>query len=203
MPKHRLRATLLIAVVVVVIIACAEGWEQQGPGATRASKSREDGAVRPTEATVPAETAGNWGALSQMKQSAVCATGEGASTDGSARIGNFVRPDGAPDYEIIPSRLDQEHANREGARTAELLVDTRTKSEADYVLIARDVKARYSEYDAVTIQFTDLSVQGIPYNGGALIFNTPCGALHLGYVYGPPNRDGYVVAAGAPPALYP
>jgi hypothetical protein len=202
MPKHRLRATLLIA-IVVVIIAYAEGREQQtNPQQPGPSESRE-GAVRNPEAAALARTAGNSEALSQMEQSAECATKEGASTDGSARIGDFVRPDGAPDYEIIPFTVDQEHANREGARAAELLVDTQTKSEADYLLIARDIKARYSEYDAVTVQFTDLSAQGIPYNGGALIFNTPCGALHLGYVYGPPNRDGYVVAAGAPPALYP
>jgi hypothetical protein len=55
----------------------------------------------------------------------------------------------------------------------------------------------------VMAEFTDLSVDGIPYDGGALIFNTPCGALSLGYVYGPPNTDGYVVAAGAPLPLYP
>jgi len=55
----------------------------------------------------------------------------------------------------------------------------------------------------VMAEFTDLSVDGIPYDGGALIFNTPCGALSLGYVYGPPNTDGYVVAAGAPPPLHP
>ena len=66
-------------------------------------------------------------------------------------------------------------------------MDTRTKSEEGYALIARDIKARYSGYDAVTVKFTDLSVEGLPYNGGALIFNTPCGALVLGYVYGSPN----------------
>jgi hypothetical protein len=55
----------------------------------------------------------------------------------------------------------------------------------------------------VVIEFTDLRSEWIPYNGGALIFNTPCGALSLGYIYGPPNSDGFVAEAGAPPPLYP
>ena len=46
MPKHRLRATLLIA-IVVVIIAYAEGREQQtNPQQPGPSESREEGAVR-------------------------------------------------------------------------------------------------------------------------------------------------------------
>ncbi|MCA1606893.1 MAG: hypothetical protein LC775_15810 [Acidobacteria bacterium] len=176
--------------------------EQQGSGVTEAPRSEEEGAVRYAEATALVE-AGNPDALAQTKQSAACTTREGRSPDGSARIGDFVRPDSVPGYEIFDLPVDQERAGREGARVAELLVDTRTKSEADYALIARDIKVRYSGYDAVMVEFTDLSVEGIPYNGGALIFNTPCGALSLGYVYGPPNTDGYVVAAGGPPPLYP
>jgi hypothetical protein len=108
-----------------------------------------------------------------------------------------------PDYEIFDLTVNQERAGREGVRVAELMVNTRTKSEAAYTLIAREIKARYSGYDAVMVEFTDLSVEIIPYNGGALIFNTPCGALSLGYVYGPPNTNGYVVAALRPPPLYP
>jgi hypothetical protein len=127
----------------------------------------------------------------------------GREPDGSARIGNFIRPESVPDYEILDLTADQKRAAREGARVAEFLVHTRTKREADYALIARDIKARYSGYDAVVIEFTDLRSEWIPYNGGALIFNTPCGALSLGYVYGPPNSDGFVAEAGAPPPLYP
>jgi hypothetical protein len=51
----------------------------------------------------------------------------------------------------------------------------RTKSEAGYALIARDIEAGYFGYDAVTVEFTDLSVEGLAYNGDALIFNTPGG----------------------------
>ena len=169
---------------------------------TEAFRSEQEGAVR--SGVVPALVeAGNFNALSQTNLSAVCTTREDGSPDGSARIGNFIRPESAPHYEILDLTADQERAAREGARVAELLVYTRTKSEADYALIARDIKARYSGYDAVVIEFTDLRSEWIPYNGGALIFNTPCGALSLGYVYGPPNSDGFVAEAGAPPPLYP
>jgi hypothetical protein len=206
MPKHRFWAVMLIAIAVVVL-ACEEGQlqqtdlEQQGPGVTRASRSEEEGAVRYAEAT--ALVAGKPNALAQTNLSAACTTREGRSPNGSTRIGNFIRPESVPDYEILDLTADQERAGREGARVAELLVDTRTKSEVDYALIARDLKARYPGYDAVVVEFTDLSFEEIPYNGGALIFNTPCGALSLGYVYGPPNTDGYMVEAGAPPPLYP
>lgn len=207
MPKHRIRAAMLITLAVVVM-ACEEGQvqqtdpEQQGFGVAGASRSEEEGAVRYAEAPALAE-AGNFNALAQTNLSAVCTARENRSPDGSARIGDFVRPESVPDYEILDLTADQERAGREGARVAELLVDTQTKSEVDYNLITRDIKARYSRYDAVVVEFTDLSAETIPYNGGALIFNTPCGALSLGYVYGPPNTDGYVVEAGAPPALYP
>jgi len=127
---------MLIAIGVVVM-ACEEGQvqqiapEQQGSSVTVAPRSEEKGASRYAKATAPVES-GNSDALSQTKQSAVCTTREGRDPDGSARIGDFVRPDGVPDYEILDLTVDQEHAGREGARVAERLVDTRAKSEADY-----------------------------------------------------------------------
>jgi hypothetical protein len=207
MPKHRFRAAIFI-VIAVVVTACEEGRvqqtdpEQQGSGVTGAFRSEQEGAVRSGVAPALVE-AGNFNALSQTNLSAVCTAREDGSPDGSGRIGNFIRPESVPDYEILDLTADQERAAREDARVAEFLVHTRTKSEADYALIARDIKARYSGYDAVVIEFTDLRSEWIPYNGGALIFNTPCGALSLGYVYGPPNSDGFVAEAGAPPPLYP
>jgi hypothetical protein len=198
----------MFIVIAVVITACEEGRvqqtdpEQQGSGVTGAFRSEQEGAVRSGVAPALVE-AGNFNALSQTNLSAVCTTREEGSPDGSGRIGNFIRPESVPDYGILDLTADQERAAREDARVAEFLVHTRTKSEADYALIARDIKARYSGYDAVVIEFTDLRSEWIPYNGGALIFNTPCGALSLGYVYGPPNSDGFVVEAGAPPPLYP
>ncbi len=106
------------------------------------------------------------------------------------RIGSFERPEEVPEYEILESLP----ADRDGAHAARLLVDTRSRSEEDFTLIARDLKARYSNYDAVSAQFTDTS-DIFDYNGVALIFNTPAGAYYIGYFYGPPNNRGYYVEA--------
>ena len=110
---------------------------------------------------------------------------------GDIRIGSFRRPQSVPRYEV----LEEERDEREGARGAHLLVDTRSTSGADYETITRDVKARYSGLDAVSIEFTDTSTGVLDYNGGALIFNTSAGAYYTGFVYGPVNNRGYVVVA--------
>ena len=78
--------------------------------------------------------------------------------------------------------------------------------EEEFVLIARDLKARYFDYDAVSVEFTDtedllfynddpITRDLLAYYGGALIFNTYDGVYYLGYVYAPPNMDGYEVSA--------
>ena len=121
---------------------------------------------------------------------------------GEMKIGSFERPGRVPDYEVIEENLD----SRDGARATRLLVDTRSRDEEEFVLIARDLKARYSDYDAVSVEFTDtdevLFYNGdkvtrdlLSYHGGALIFNTYEGSGYLGYIYGPPNLDGYYVRA--------
>lgn len=125
-----------------------------------------------------------------------------APDKGELKIGNFETPEYVPDYEILEKSLD----TRDGAHAVRLLIDTRSRREEYFVLIARDLKSRYSEYDALSVEFTDtedlLFYNGDPrtrdqlaYYGGALIFNTVDGALYLGYVYGPPNMDGYYVSA--------
>ncbi len=108
------------------------------------------------------------------------------------QIGSFERPSEAsiPKYEI----LDKEPADRDGAHAVRLLVDTRARTEADYEVIARDLKARYAGYDAISAEFTDTQ-DVFDYNGAALIFNTPDGAYYMGYIYGPPNTKGYYVRA--------
>jgi hypothetical protein len=106
------------------------------------------------------------------------------------RIGSFVEPGGVPAYEILERRPDE----RDGARALRLLVDTRSRGQEDLTLIARDLKVRYAGYDAVSAQFTD-TTDVLDYNGGALIFNTYEGVTYLGYIYGPPNMDGYYVRA--------
>jgi hypothetical protein len=105
------------------------------------------------------------------------------------RIGDFKPPEGGvPEYEII----EETPVERDGAEAVRLLVDTLARSEEDYTLITRDIKSRYAELDAASIEFTDTT--GIlSYNGGAAIFNTPCGSDYIGYVYRPPNNEGYRV----------
>ena len=118
------------------------------------------------------------------------------------KIGSFEAPERVPDYKILEENPDE----RDGARAARLLIDTRSREEEAFVLIARDLKTRYSDYDAVSVEFTDtedvlfynddpITRDLLAYYGGALIFNTYDGADYLGYIYGPPNLDGYYVRA--------
>ena len=127
---------------------------------------------------------------------------ERAPDEENLKIGSFGTPNRVPDYEVLEESL----AERDGARAARLLIDTRSREEEDFVLIARDLKARYSDYDAVSVGFTDtenvlfyngdaLTRDVLAYYGGALIFNTYDGVNYLGYIYGPPNMDGYYVKA--------
>lgn len=106
------------------------------------------------------------------------------------RVGNFERPERVPEYGI----LEEKPAETEEARVVRLLVDTPAREKAAYVLISRDIKARYADYDAVSVEFTDTE-DLLDYNGGALIFNTPRGATYMGFIYGPPNTRGYYVRA--------
>ena len=125
-----------------------------------------------------------------------------ASDIGNLKIGNFEAPEHVPDYEVLEKSLD----TRDGARAVRLLIDTRAREEEYFVLIARDLKSRYSDYDAVSVEFTDTedllfynddprTRELLAYYGGAFIFNTYDGVLYLGYIYGPPNMDGYDVKA--------
>lgn len=181
-----LAVVALLMVVGVILLGCDDG------------RVRQDNAVV-REASVGQTSTG----ISQAGGSSACAVRNSAKAGSAARIGNFRPPDRVPRHEIFVVTEGGKDADRGKARIVEFLVDTRATGEADYELIARDIKAKYAAYDAATVEFTDLSGRGIPYNGGALIFNTACGALWVGYVYGPPNADGYVVATGAPPPLYP
>jgi hypothetical protein len=112
------------------------------------------------------------------------------STAAGMRIGSFEPPERVPEYGILEERL----VDTEDARAVRILVNTRARGEADYVLISRDLKARYADYDAISAEFTDTE-DLLDYNGGALIFNTPRGATYMGFIYGPPNTEGYYVRA--------
>jgi hypothetical protein len=106
------------------------------------------------------------------------------------RIGSFERPEDVPAYEI----LEKTPTGSDGARSARLLVDTRSRSQEDFTLITRDLKARYADYDVVSVEFTDVSVV-LDYNGGAIIVNTPLGAQRAGFIHAPPIEGYYVSAA--------
>jgi hypothetical protein len=106
------------------------------------------------------------------------------------RIGDSAKPESVPSYEI----LQEELVERDCARAVRLLVDTRAGSEADYTLIAREIKAEYQNLDAVTVEFTD-TMDTLSYNSSALILNTPRGSEFIGYIYHPPNNEGYRVDA--------
>jgi hypothetical protein len=106
------------------------------------------------------------------------------------RIGSFERPEDVPGYEI----LEETPTGGDGTRSAQLLVDTRSRSQEDFTLITRDLKARYADYDVVSVEFTDSSVV-LDYQGGAVIVNTPLGSSRAGFIYTPPARGYYVKAA--------
>ncbi len=106
------------------------------------------------------------------------------------KVGSFERPEDVPGYEI----LEEMPTGSDGARSARLLVDTRSRSQEDFTLITRDLKARYAGYDFLSVEFTDSSVV-LDYQGGAIIVNTPLGASRAGFIYAPPSEGYYVKAA--------
>jgi hypothetical protein len=176
-------AALILALVVLVFIAAQLAEEP-----VRALQKPE---VRPAPKAFEAAGASGAGDVA------------GPTPDrGDLKIGSFEAPERVPDYEVLEESFD----TRDGARAARLLVDTRSRGEEEYIPITRDVKYRYSDYDAISVEFTDtedvlfynddpLTKDLLVHHGGALIFNTYEGAYYLGYIYGPPNMDGYYVKA--------
>ena len=106
------------------------------------------------------------------------------------RVGSFERPADVPTYEI----LEERQTESDGVRSARLLVDTRSRSQEDFTLITRDLKARYADYDIVSVEFTDISVV-LDYQGGAVIVNTFVGSQRAGFIFAPPSGGYYVRAA--------
>ena len=102
------------------------------------------------------------------------------------RLGSFERPEAVPRYEIM-----EKTPTESGARSAQLVVDTRSRGREDFALITRDLKARYAGYDVVSVEFTDTS-EVLDYHGGSIIFNTALGARNAGFIYSAP-KEGYSV----------
>src|SRR5918997_5266465 len=106
------------------------------------------------------------------------------------RLGSFERPEGVPAYEI----LEEWPTGSDDARSARLLVDTRSRSQEDFTLITRDLKARYADYDVVSVEFTDVSAVLRPKTGAGVVHTTP-GAPRAGFIHAPPIEGYYVRAA--------
>lgn len=191
MSTHPPRSYLLAATTVVVLAlsgACG-GEEGQVSGATeRVSGGESEGRAGGGRIVEDAGGVESTGAVGETVDG--CARRE-SREEREIRIGDFAPPGESEEvqpYEV----LEEEPVERDCVRAVRLLVDTRADDEAGYTLIARDLKARYEDLDAVTVEFTDTS-GAFAYEGSALIFNTPPGSYYIGYSYGPPNNEGYIV----------
>lgn len=181
-----LRVLLMVAVTMMVASAAfltlrTEEETAGAPETTTPSRQplrTEAGENQPaTTGTEPSDTL-------------ACAPPEVRETTGRTRIGSFEAPEKVPEYEVA----EEQPAGGDGTCAVRLLVDTQSRSKADYALITQDLKVRYTDYDAASVEFVDLSAT-LEYLGGALIFNTTEGASFLGYTRYLPNSDGYVVSA--------
>ncbi len=184
---------MFLAAMAVVVLAFSgacggEGDEASGAKA-RTLGGDPAGRAGGERIAEDADTVGGAGAVQERVDG--CTRRESGGEGRGIRIGAFAPPGeaaGVPPYEV----LEEEPVERDCVRAVRLLVDTRADDEAGYTLIARDLKAKYEDLDAVTVEFTDTS-GAFAYEGSALIFNTPPGSYYIGYSYGPPNNEGYIV----------
>jgi hypothetical protein len=188
-PPHKVFVAAMAIVVLALSGACG-GEEGEAPGATARTLGGEPAGRAGGERI--AEDADTFGGAETVEERVDgCARRESGGEGRGIRIGAFAPPGGAagvPPYEV----LEEEPVERDCVRAVRLLVDTRADDEAGYTLIARDLKAKYEDLDAITVEFTDTS-GAFAYEGSALIFNTPPGSYYIGYSYGPPNNEGYIV----------
>ncbi len=173
----------MFALLAVALLAGCSGEESRrapeppAETSTASSTGSGEGTVAPAGATVP---------MPPTTEERSCPP-EGEEW----RIGDFAPPEGkVPPYDV----LEEERVKQDCAEAIRLLVDTRARDKADYTLIARDLKSRHKDLDAVSVEFVDLTSTRF-YQGGALIFNNLAGANYIGYIYGPPNNEGYYVEA--------
>jgi hypothetical protein len=187
------RAILIGALVFLGFLTGCGDAESQGSSATRgrgpdAGKTGER-ATPPVSRQYPSGEAGRTVENTVEETSGRLRCSEEDRTGrGEIRIGDFEPPEEVPAYEILEEKL----VERDDAKAARLLVGTRARSEEDYTLITRDLKYRYAGLDALSVEFTDTRGT-LSYNGGAVIFNNPCGSDYIGYIVRPPNNDGYHV----------
>jgi hypothetical protein len=194
-----LRRAILIRVLALLVTA----GSLTGCGATKPpdpSEALEGGSPTKETGEQAKQTVARQEAVGEVESSAETTTEEASGKlrcseeekkeREDLRLGDFEPPEYAPEYEIF----EEQPVERYGAKAAQLLVDTRARSEEEYTLIVRDLKSEYAALDAVSVEFTD-TTDTLYYNGRALIFNTPCGSDYLGYIHHPPNNEGYHVIA--------
>jgi hypothetical protein len=188
-PPHKVFLAAMAVVVLALSGACG-GEEGEASGTTARTPGGEPaGRAGGERIAEDADTVEGTGAVEQRVDG--CIRRESGGEGRGIRIGDFAPPgeaEGVPPYEV----LEEEPVERDCVRAVRLLVDTRADDEAGYTLIARDLKAKYEDLDAITVEFTDTS-GAFAYEGSALIFNTPPGSYYIGYSYGPPNNEGYIV----------
>jgi hypothetical protein len=178
----RANALIFVLVAATLLGACSDEESRRPPKgppeASAASFSRsEEAGTTAASTTVP---------MPPTAEEADC-----PAEDADYRIGDFAPPEEGtvPPYEV----LEEERVEQDCAEALRLLVDTRARDKAGYTLIARDLKSRHKDLDAVSVEFTDTE-DTFSYAGAALIFNTSAGARFIGYAYGAPNDDGYYVS---------
>ena len=178
------RANPLISVLVAaVLLAGCSGEESRRASEDPSRTSAAEPAVSEGEETTPGSTEVPMPPTTAAKQPCPPEARE-------HRIGDFAPPEGkVPPYEV----LEEERVKEDCAEALRLLVDTQARDKAAYTLIARDLKSRHRDLDAVSVEFTDTEGT-FSYSGAALIFNTSAGAQFIGYSYGAPNDEGYYVS---------
>ena len=188
-PPHKVFLAAMTVAILALSGACG-GEEGKASGATARTPGAEPvGQAGGVPLAEDADTVESTETVEERVDG--CARRESGGEGGGIRIGDFAPPgeaEGVPSYEV----LEEEPVERDCVRAVRLLVDTRADDEAGYTLIARDLKAKYEDLDAITVEFTDTS-GAFAYEGSALIFNTPPGSYYIGYSYGPPNNEGYIV----------
>ena len=170
--------------VAAILLAGCSGKESRRVPEDPAKTSAAKPAVSEGEGTTPGST--------EVPMPPTTAAERSCSPEAREhRIGDFAPPEGRiPLYEV----LEEESVEQDCAQAIRLLVDTQARDKKDYTLIARDLKSRHKDLDAVSVEFTDTEGT-FSYSGAALIFNTSAGAQFIGYAYGAPNDVGYYVSA--------
>ena len=97
----------------------------------------------------------------------------------------------APEYIVIGESEGEEA----GVRTAQVIVTAKKTSEPELRRIVEDLKGKYQNSDAVSVEIMD-GAAGFGKAGSAVIMYTDEGARSSGYPEGVPNERGYVLKTG-------